>query len=182
MSQGEVNTPEQTSAGAGICCHPPTHPSQRSPPPGNAGLSWAPGGTRAGGRGDDPEKDPLYGPPLLPEVAHNFKFPPPGTLVYICCGWGRRAAPPPPDSARAPPLRSSQHFLLTSGAAKRHAIYSIRILKPAIQKQGLERGSSSSGTPGGGVLSANLVLSASVAFRLLFAKKRLFDAGRNGKF
>lgn len=32
------------------------------------------------------------------------------------------------------------------------------------------------------MLGANLIPSASVAFRLLFAKKRLFDAGRNGKF
>ena len=95
---------------------------------------------------------------------------------------GEESRAPSPRLARAPPLRSCQHFLLTSGAAKRHAIYSFRVLKPAIQDQGLERGSSSAGTPGGGVLSANLVPSASVAFRLLFAKKRLFDAGRNGKF
>lgn len=39
--------------------------------------------------------------PSFLEVAHNFKFPPPGMLVSICCGWGRRAAPPPPDP-RAP--------------------------------------------------------------------------------
>ena len=97
-------------------------------------------------------------------------------------GGGEGTRPLPQTRARAPPLRSCQHFLLTSGAAERHAIYSVRIFKPAIREQGLGRGSSSAGAPGGGVLGANLVPSASVAFRLLFAKKRLFDAGRNGKF
>ena len=100
-SKGEVDTLGQTPTGTRTCSHPPTHASLRSLPPGNAGLSRAPRGTRVGGGGDEPERDPLYGPPLHLEVAHNFEFPQPGMLVSICSGWGRRAAPPPPDS-RAP--------------------------------------------------------------------------------
>ena len=181
-SKGEVDTLGQTPTGTRTCSHPPTHPSLPSLPPGNAGLSRVPGGTQAGGGGDEPERDPLYGPPLLLEVAHNFKFPQPGMLVSICSGWGRRAAPPPPES-RAP-LPSAPASTFCSLLALQNATRFIRFafLNQRFNQQGLERGSSSAGTPGGGVLCANIVPSASVAFRLLFAKKRLFDAGRNGKF
>lgn len=74
----------------------PTHPSLRSPPPGNAGQSWVPGGTRGEGATNLKETLSTDRPSFL-QVAHNFKFPPPGMLRSICCGWGWRAAPPPPD-------------------------------------------------------------------------------------
>lgn len=92
----------------------PTHPSLRSPPPGNAGQGWEPGDTRAGEGATNPRGTLSTDRPSFFEVAHNFKFPPPGMLVSICCGWGRRAAPPPPDSCArpSPPLLPalSAHF------------------------------------------------------------------------
>lgn len=113
-ARGEGNTPGQTPTGATTCSYLPTHPSLRSPPPGNAGHSWEPGGTRGGRGATNPRGTLSTDLPSFLKVAHNFKFPPPGMLVSICCGWGRRAAPPPPDSRAcpSPPLLPalSAHF------------------------------------------------------------------------
>lgn len=109
---GQGDTVGQTPTGTGASSYPPTH--HCVPNPRKCGAELGARRHPGGGGGDEPEKDPLYGPPLFLEVAHNFKFPPPRLLVSICRGWGRRAAPPPPDSrARpSPPLLPalSAHF------------------------------------------------------------------------
>lgn len=95
-SKGEDDTLGQTPTGARTCSHPPTHHCVPHPPEmrGRARRQEAPG---RGEGATNPRGTLSMDRPSFLEVAHNFKFPPPGMLVSICCGWGRRAAPPPPD-------------------------------------------------------------------------------------
>lgn len=138
-----------------------------------------PGGTRAGGGGDEPERDPPHGPPLLPRGRPQFRVSLARDVSFPLLGG--RGARPLPRLARAPPLRSSQHFLLTSGAVKRHAIYSIPIFKPAIQEQGLGRGSSSTGAPGGGC-SVQTSFPPRVSPSGYLQRNVFLTQGKNGKF
>lgn len=179
-NEGEGNTTGQTPSGARTRSpHPPITAFPTARKCGAERGVWRNPGWGRGRRA--PEGPSLRTAPHFLRSPTISSFPRP-EYDFPSAVVGEEGRAPSPRLARAPPLRSCQHFLLTSGAAKRHAIYLIRIFKPAIQKQGLGRGSSSAEAPGGGVLGANLVPSVNVAFRLLFAKKRLFDAGRNGKF
>lgn len=77
-SKGEVDTLGQTPTGTRTCSHPPTHPSLRSLPPGNAGLSRVPGGTRAGGGGDKPRGTLSTDRPSFLRWPTISSFPSPG--------------------------------------------------------------------------------------------------------
>ena len=119
--------------------------------------------------------------PSFLEVAHNFKFSPARDVSFQLLWVGEEGRAPSPRLARAPPLRSCQHFLLTSGSVKRHAIHSIPIFKPAIQEQGLGRGSSSAGAPGGGC-SVQTSFPPRVSPSGYLQRNVFLTQGKNGKF
>lgn len=135
--------------------HPP--PITAFPSPRKCGAELGARRHPGGGRGRRARKGPCLRTALpffrSPTIS---SFPRPGYYVPSAVGGGGGPRPLPPALARPSPPVLPAHFLLTSGAGERHAIYSIRIFKPAAQGQGLGRGSSSARARGGGWLGADL--------------------------
>lgn len=153
-----------------------THPPITAfPSPRKCGAELGARRHPGGGRGQRTLKGPSLRTALpffrSPTIS---SFPRPGYYVPSAVGGGGGPRPLPLTLARPSPTVLPAHFLLTSGAVKRHAIYSIRIFKPAIQEQGLGQGSSSARARGGGLLSANLVSLRECRLQAVICKETSF--------